>query len=1226
MTLSIAEALHQAQEAIDGGDYQSAALTCGQLVGQFPAFGAAWRTLGEAEREQGNTAEAQRAYVAALQRNYRNPAVYLGLGLLAEDQGVSENALAFCQVAWELAPQHGHLREPLTRAALRRFGSDGELQYSRAALAQLHVNGHRLRRAVEEYRRALAALPGRVDISLGLAECLWRMGQDAEAASLCRTVLEAHPEAGQALVMLAEIERRTGNARKGDELLKRLRAVDPDGALARDMTEHHPRADAAWLVVPPQAIPFLSEFLPAAPVERPRIAPAPDFEYQPSRPEIPTPAMEDLAPISLAEFGGQPGEDFALPSAPASSAFPAFPDMMDLDDLGITEEPFSLGELGELASLGEPGLPEDALGFNVPPATGVPFEPALSQTPSVSIAAEPDLFAEFSFDLPTDSIMSGDPFEDMQIGEAVAAVAPVERPRAPEIDPATVNVTDLDLPAGVPPTGELTPSEATGLGFEDFSGTVDATVTSATDGAMLVAGDDSPTETTFDQPFVPFDRAPTPTPASSLADTFLPAMPALDADAARYFDDTFDLSGFADSQQDVASSSQPDFPTMPLESRMPADDLRALSDLASVFDTPVGADAPMSADMRATHVLETPPAAPTFPGFDAFDGEVSDLSSLAASLEEDIAGALARAGEPIVNVQEPIPGTGFTTMLASIGAEGLAPFDPRGQEQGGFDMSSELGMDDNDALAGDDVLDHQMSAPATTDYPPATMDIAQITQNWDSIDDEILRAMPDGAPHGYTAELRSLDDFGLEPFEIKDEDIDGLAGMLPFDPYQLDAQAAIPIHPILPEEPLSVPPASAPHTLNGIAPAHDAHIEPATSTLNELGPIGEDDLLGGLQPFSFEEFDGSSGPVSGAKSGLGSLLPASWEARSGASAMPSDADLAALLSLGDDMDLEMGLGVDEMLSAADPGDQALNSFARSAAPETSQAFDFSIDLSNLAGEPSTASIAHESNDLSPDPRALTNADLDPFLDATMVLNRQVGAQDTESAEPLGRSDEPSPPPASAASSVFDDMPQRLTPDTELFTRTRLVKQEMMSEGVISGTRELEGMAGVEAETHARAERDDAEDAIDTRQLPDSDSHYDAAFALHPDTDFSDPDDDAYDDVISSTGATRDTTTLRAALEVTPNDEELRWWLAEALRERGDMDAAYTEYRWLIRHASERHEAILHALQVCVERDQSPEMAHRLIGDIYRRRGDLARSSNHATLALQVRRRTAVRVH
>jgi hypothetical protein len=48
--------------------------------------------------------------------------------------------------------------------------------------------------------------------------------------------------------------------------------------------------------------------------------------------------------------------------------------------------------------------------------------------------------------------------------------------------------------------------------------------------------------------------------------------------------------------------------------------------------------------------------------------------------------------------------------------------------------------------------------------------------------------------------------------------------------------------------------------------------------------------------------------------------------------------------------------------------------------------------------------------------------------------------------------------------------------------------------------------------------------------------------------------------------------------------------------------------------------VLRALTECVEHSQQPDMAHRLLADIYRRRGDVARASNHAALALQQRQR------
>jgi hypothetical protein len=200
------------------------------------------------------------------------------------------------------------------------------------------------------------------------------------------------------------------------------------------------------------------------------------------------------------------------------------------------------------------------------------------------------------------------------------------------------------------------------------------------------------------------------------------------------------------------------------------------------------------------------------------------------------------------------------------------------------------------------------------------------------------------------------------------------------------------------------------------------------------------------------------------------------------------------------------------------------------------------------------------------------------------------------SEPQVAQAEPSAPePASPAPSLTS----ALRPNTEVFTRARAVKLGLMSEGRIGGTRELgEGITTEELVA--------MENRLKTRNLPEELG------------DSFDEDDD--DDLLSATGATRDTRTLRAALEVTPDDDELRWWLAEALRDRGDLEDAYTEYRWLIRHAPHRHDQILEALNESVEHDQMPETAHRLLGDIYRRRGDVTRASSHAALALQVRRR------
>lgn len=343
MSVTISEALQQAQEAINSGNYRAAVATCSRLVQQYPTYAAAHRLLGEAWLEQGQNSEAERAFAAALAGNPRHPWAYLGLGLIAEDRGAVDPALAFTQVAWELAPNVAQLREPVRRTAMRRYGADGRLQFTRAALAHLHANNGRLQRAAAEYRAALAELPDRIDLRLGYAEVLWRMGQDAEAAGICRDVLEQHPDAIQALVILADIEHRGGDERRAEGWRARARMIDPDGSVTEAMLAANPRADQEWLMVPRDAVPVVSDDAAVVPPDMPHIAPAPDFEYVPSRPDARAVNVAELRPIELEEFGAEP----------TAEAFAAGDDLL-LE--GFDEQPFDLADLGIPAG---PAVAED---------------------------------------------------------------------------------------------------------------------------------------------------------------------------------------------------------------------------------------------------------------------------------------------------------------------------------------------------------------------------------------------------------------------------------------------------------------------------------------------------------------------------------------------------------------------------------------------------------------------------------------------------------------------------------------------------------------------------------------------------------------------------------------------------------------------------------------------------------------------------------------------------
>lgn len=301
--LSLAEAVHQAQDAISGGNYRAAVDTCRWVLNQFPNYVTAHRLLGEAYLEQRDTSAAERAFQETIRRDPQNLQAYVGLGLIARERDDARASLAYLQAAWENAPQRADLREHVVRLSQEVYGADGRLQLTRAGLCSLHYHAGRWGRAVSECAAVLADHPGRIDIRLRLAAALWRRGEDDRAAATCRAVLEQAPQAATALLILADIERRRGNTDEATALRDRARAVDPAGTLAAELIGAVGGERAEFLL--PETVPMLEE-QPEAVVEpeRPYIAPAPDFSA-PAEPTHAEPAHAEAAPESL---------DISLPS------------------------------------------------------------------------------------------------------------------------------------------------------------------------------------------------------------------------------------------------------------------------------------------------------------------------------------------------------------------------------------------------------------------------------------------------------------------------------------------------------------------------------------------------------------------------------------------------------------------------------------------------------------------------------------------------------------------------------------------------------------------------------------------------------------------------------------------------------------------------------------------------------------------------------------------------
>jgi hypothetical protein len=220
-------------------------------------------------------------------------------------------------------------------------------------------------------------------------------------------------------------------------------------------------------------------------------------------------------------------------------------------------------------------------------------------------------------------------------------------------------------------------------------------------------------------------------------------------------------------------------------------------------------------------------------------------------------------------------------------------------------------------------------------------------------------------------------------------------------------------------------------------------------------------------------------------------------------------------------------------------------------------------------------------------------------DTSLAVTRQIGDGSDDPLAHLTAEDDDRGSTVDLAPLGETD-PETLAADADIFERARAGKTDLIDQGMIEGDRDL-----VEQESGA----EEAEDVL-VEQVEEP-AGEDAADISEPDT---------VEDFVVSTGASRDVATLRASLEVAPEDDELHWWLAEALRERGDIDDAYTEYRWLIRNAPHRGDAVIESIQMCIEDDRYAEVGHRLLGDLYRRRGQTSLASSHAAAAMAVRRR------
>jgi tetratricopeptide (TPR) repeat protein len=205
-----------------------AALALGRhILRYWPKHVATYARLAAAAHMAGLTADAVDLYQRCLSADPEAPDLWAGYARAAAELGLEAEAGLAARYAADLTAANGTTLPAQAHAARRR----GDWSAARSL-----------------YGQAMAALPGRMDLPLGLATVLWHQNEHALCERVARQVLTWLPHSLKAHALLLMLETRRGEAPGRTSSYRLLFALDPEGEyLARHFRQPFPFTEAATL-------------------------------------------------------------------------------------------------------------------------------------------------------------------------------------------------------------------------------------------------------------------------------------------------------------------------------------------------------------------------------------------------------------------------------------------------------------------------------------------------------------------------------------------------------------------------------------------------------------------------------------------------------------------------------------------------------------------------------------------------------------------------------------------------------------------------------------------------------------------------------------------------------------------------------------------------------------------------------------------------------------------
>jgi len=232
-TTSLHAVCDRARRLLEQNDIERAIAVAQHVLEYFPQNLEAHRILGEAYLAGRQFDQAQEAFSRVLSADPENIPALVGMGITHERQGRLDGAVTEFERAFEIKPDMPELRNQLLRLYTDAWGSEGaQLRVSRAGLARLYAKGHMLPQAIQEFRSVIDDQPDRFDARVGLAEALWRDGQEEATIDACYDVLGARADVLKANLLLGYLKLTSGDP-EGNQYWTEAQHLDPYYTVAR---------------------------------------------------------------------------------------------------------------------------------------------------------------------------------------------------------------------------------------------------------------------------------------------------------------------------------------------------------------------------------------------------------------------------------------------------------------------------------------------------------------------------------------------------------------------------------------------------------------------------------------------------------------------------------------------------------------------------------------------------------------------------------------------------------------------------------------------------------------------------------------------------------------------------------------------------------------------------------------------------------------------------------